>query len=140
MSIVKYSPFNSVMRGGFDVDSFLNNRWFGESDVLWRPMADIIEKEQSYEIKVDVPGMKKDDINISIKDSILTLSGEKTEEHEEENRNFFRKERAYGKFERSFRVPQDIDPDSIKAKYEDGVLTVEVPKSEKSKHKEIAIH
>ncbi|RKY78856.1 Hsp20/alpha crystallin family protein [candidate division KSB1 bacterium] len=140
MSLVKYNPLRNLMTNAFDVDRFFDDFWFGDTDSVWSPTVDIAENENSYEIKVDVPGMKKKDLNISFKDNVLTLSGEKKEEKEDKGKNFFRKERVYGKFQRSFRIPQDIDPEKIKAKYEDGVLTVEVPKTESTKAKEIAIN
>jgi len=140
MSLVKYNPLRNFMTNAFDVDRFFDDFWFGDTDSVWSPTVDIAENENSYEIKVDVPGMKKKDLNISFKDNVLTLSGEKKEEKEDKGKNFFRKERVYGKFQRSFRIPQDIDPEKIKAKYEDGVLTVEVPKTESTKAKEIAIN
>ncbi|MCD6115979.1 Hsp20/alpha crystallin family protein [bacterium] len=140
MTLVKYNPLRNIVNSNFDVDRFFDDFWFGDSDTVWSPTIDIAENEKSYEIKADVPGMKKKDISISFKDNILTISGEKREEKEDTGKNFFKKERVYGKFQRSFRIPQDVDPEKIKAKYEDGVLTVEVPKAEISKPKEIAIN
>jgi HSP20 family protein len=77
---------------------------------------------------------------VDLKDRVLTLSGERSYDNEVKEENYYRKERSYGKFQRAFRLPADVDSDKIKAEFKDGVLQVEVPKPEQAKTKEVTIH
>jgi HSP20 family protein len=98
--------------------------------------VDIYENEDSVVVKAELPGVDKKDIKVDLKDGVLTLTGERSHEKEVNEDKYYRKERAYGRFHRSFTVPAEIDPDKIKAEFKDGVLKVEIPKPEEQK----AIH
>jgi HSP20 family protein len=102
--------------------------------------VDIYENEDTVVVKAELPGVDKEDIKVDLKDGVLTLSGQRSHEKEVKEENYYRKERAFGRFQRSFSVPTEIDPDKIKAEFKDGVLKVEIPKPEEQKPKKIAVH
>ena len=141
MTLVRWRPMRSLTTLPSDLDRFFEDFGLGwsQSDRAWSPSVDLSETEDKYEVKADLPGMKKDEIKISFNDSVLTLTGEKKHEEKVDEKNYHRVERAYGKFERSFRLPKDVKADQIKANYKSGVLSIEIPKSEKAKPKEIAV-
>jgi HSP20 family protein len=99
-----------------------------EGMTLWRPIMDIKETDKDMVLKAELPGVKKEDINIELENGVLTISGEKKEEKKEENERYRRSERCYGKFVRSLTVPQNLTQDQIKAKFDNGVLEVTFPK------------
>jgi HSP20 family protein len=103
------------------------------------PTVDISETPQQYNIRAEIPGMKKEDIKISINKNCLTLSGEKKEEKKTEGEKFHRMESYYGSFQRSFVMPEGIKADKVEANFKDGVLSVTVPKSEEIKEKTVEI-
>jgi HSP20 family protein len=106
----------------------------------WNPVVDIYDNEDNIVIKVELPGVSKEDIEIDIKDRVLTLKGERSADNEAKEDDYYRRERTYGRFERSFTLPANVDPDKIKADYNDGVLKIEVPKPENQKPKQITVH
>lgn len=108
-------------------------------DTPWMPVADICETENGFEIYAELPGVSESDVNISVTDNLLTIKGEKHQETETEGKNYHRVERRYGSFQRSFTLPRHIETDGIKAKFTDGVLTLEIPKAEVAKPTEISI-
>ncbi len=106
------------------------------------PAVDIVEKDNAFLATVDLPGLKKEDIEISLEDGVLTIAGERKFEHEEspeEGKSFRRIERSYGSFKRSFTLPRGVDFASIDATFTDGVLKLSLPKSEVAKARKIAI-
>ena len=107
----------------------------------FKPPVDIVEKDNAFFATVDLPGLKKEDIEISLEDGVLTLSGERKFEHQEgeEGKAYRRIERAYGAFTRSFTLPQGVDLANVEATFVDGVLKLTLPKSEAAKPRKIAI-
>lgn len=124
-------------------DSFFPTRRTEESEestkAVWAPRVDLSETDNHYRIELDVPGMTRDDINISYQDNQLTVSGERREESTEEDSEYVRVERSFGHFYRSFRLPKTVDAEDIEAAYNNGVLTIDVPKAEESKPHRIQI-
>jgi HSP20 family protein len=112
----------------------------GETNLQWRPTADITETDKEYLIKADLPEVKKEDIDISVDNGVLTLSGERRVEKSTENEKEHRRESFYGAFQRSFALPEDVDQDKITADCKDGVLKVHLPKSEAKKPKSIQVN
>ena len=106
----------------------------------WRPAVDIYENDDTLVVKVELPGVDKNDITVDLKDGVLTLSGKRSHEKEVKEENYYRKESVHGSFHRSFNVPAEIDPDKIKAEFKDGILKVEIPKPEEKKPKKIAVN
>ena len=92
------------------------------------PAIDIAESEKGYEIKAELPGMDEKGIEVKVTDGSLTIKGEKQEEKEEKEKDYYLQERRYGSFERSFELPDSVDPDKIEASFKKGVLTVTLPK------------
>ena|SRR5688572_23326002 len=105
----------------------------------WTPLADIAEDDKEYLIKVELPEVQKDDVKVSVESGTLTISGERKAEKEQKGRKFHCVERYYGRFERSFSIPEDAEPDDVKAEFKDGVLQVHLAKSEKARPKQIEV-
>ena len=122
------SPFG---RGAFDVQPF----WRGD---LWSraPAVDIVDKETTYEISAELPGVDENSIDVKFSDGTLTIKGEKRDEREEKKKNFYLAERRYGSFQRSFSIPACVDADRIEASFKNGVLTVTFPKTPQARKNE----
>jgi len=106
----------------------------------WLPSVDITEDGDKLTLAAEMPGVKKEDVKISLNNGILTIEGEKKQAKEEKAENSYRSERYYGKFTRSFNLTSEIDAEKIKADYDSGILTITLPKSEKVKPRQIAIN
>ncbi len=102
----------------------------GNDDWMLNPDFDVSDVDGYYEIKADLPGVDKDDLDISIKGNVLTVKGERRDERKEEEKNFHHVERRFGSFCRSFSLPGEVDADAVEATYKDGVLTMKLPKAE----------
>ncbi|MBN1688498.1 MAG: Hsp20/alpha crystallin family protein [Candidatus Omnitrophica bacterium] len=104
------------------------------------PQIDVEEDANNYVLRADIPGIKKEELDISVQGNRLTLRGERKHEREtKKDKNYYHCERYYGNFERTFEFPEDINPSVIKANYKDGVLEIAVPKSEEKKPKQIKV-
>lgn len=140
--LTRYTPTISSLRREVDrlFDDMLG---IGDGDqvqtALWSPRTDFSETDDHYVLRVDLPGLSKKDLDIELRDDTLTVSGERKSAHEEKNETYHRVERSYGRFFRSFTLPQASDTEKVKATMKDGVLTVEVPKREESKPRRIEI-
>ncbi len=111
-----------------------------KAETIWMPAVNEKEDEKAYYLEIDLPGVKKEDINIEVQDNILTISGERKFKKEEEDKGYKKVESFFGKFERRFTLPSDADVEKIEAKSEDGVLHVIIPKVEqKANTKKIAV-
>lgn len=106
----------------------------------WVPLVDITEDEKEYLIKAELPEIKKEEVKVSVENGVLSISGERKVEKEEKNRKYHRVERAYGRFERGFTLPEGADGTKITAEFKDGVLKVHLPKAESAKPKAIAVN
>ena len=136
------APFEGLTRWFNDIDTWYDTGFSGDvPERTWRPAIDVEEKDGTYLVRADLPGLQKKDIHVELHDGYLTLRGERKSEHEENKDNYRRIERTYGTFERTFRVPEGVTEKDIHAKYKDGVLelTVPTPKVEKSKTVELKI-
>jgi HSP20 family protein len=105
----------------------------------WSPSCDIYETKNEIVVKAEIPGVKKEDIKLSLQENVLTLTGERKFEEETKKENYVRVERGYGSFMRSFTLPSYVDVKKIGAEFKDGLLEVKLPKSEETKPKEIEI-
>ena len=114
---------------------FFAPQWTGRSGDTdkWIPSVDVSETEAGFEVRAELPGVAKDDLHVSIKDNLLTLSGEKRQEKVGDAHNYRRVERRYGSFERKFALPREVETDEIKAEFNEGVLTLSIPKPEAAK-------
>ncbi len=143
MTLVRWMPRNMLgFRNEFDqlFDSFFNTSVKEETGIAaFAPAVDIEEKEKEFRITAELPGLKKEEIKINIKDNLLAISGEKKNVKKTEDENYHRTERIYGSFQRTFRLPEYADQDNIAAEYKDGILNVSIPKLEESISKNVEI-
>ena len=105
----------------------------------WAPLVDIAEDDKEYLIKVELPEVQKDDVKVTVERGTLSISGERKAEKEEKGRKYHRMERFYGRFERSFSIPEDATSDHVRAEFKDGVLRVHLAKNEKARPKLIDV-
>lgn len=105
----------------------------------WAPPVDITEDDKEFLIKAELPGMKREDVKVSVEDGVLTLTGERKSEHEEKTKKQHRIERSYGRFERSFGLPNEADAAKVSAEFKDGVLQVHLPKNPDAKPRSVEI-
>jgi HSP20 family protein len=111
---------------------------FGEREE-WTPAFDITENEKEYVVTAELPGIETKDLDVTLSEGLLTVKGEKKQEHEEKRGNYHRVERHYGAFQRTFRIPGKVKADKIDANYKDGVLRLTLPKAEESEAKKITV-
>ncbi len=149
MAIVKWNPAKELLNLEREFNRMFNSlssrfglRDFEDEDfenAVWMPLTDIIEEDDKYILKMDLPGVDKKDVKISYSNGELQISGERKQEKESKNATYHRIERAYGKYYRSFALPEKILEDKIEAKFKDGSLTITIPKAEEAKPKEIEV-
>ncbi len=146
MALVRWRPARDFLNIRDEIDRMFDE-FFGTLpervttglENVWTPSVDISETDNDIIVTAELPGVKKDDVKISLQDNVLTIRGEKKQEKEEKNENYHRVERAYGMFQRSFTLPTTVDPKKIKATFKDGVLKIKLPKTEEARMKEIPI-
>jgi HSP20 family protein len=133
--LVRPEPFST------EFNRLFNSLWDqpAVSQQRWVPEMDLVETDDHYLLKADLPGMKQDDVSIEFNDGTLTIAGERKAEYERKEKGFFRLERSFGKFSRSLTLPEGIDPDKIAAEFHDGVLEVTIPKPEERKPRRIEV-
>ena len=146
MTIIRWEPFNNISRIQDRI-----NRMFEESfntasrldDELtlcaWKPKVDIYESENATVILADLPGVRKDQIQLEIKDNVLTLSGEREDQDAVPPERYLRKERCRGTFQRAFSVQWPVEPTSVTARFKDGVLEIQIAKPEAEKARQVRI-
>jgi HSP20 family protein len=142
MPIVRWDPFNDMIQFRDEVGRWfdaLEKRSEGKRTTVWAPDVDIKETDKDVQLRADLPGMKKEDIDISVDEDQLVIKGERKFEKEEKDKDFVRVERSYGSFYRSFNIGVPVKSDQIKASYKDGVLEVVLPKAEAKKPKKIEV-
>ena len=142
MLLTKYNPFNEFKDFSSRFNSILTEFEGGESSLVgFNPVVNTREGEFAYHVDADLPGVNKEDIKISVKDNMLTISGERKHKEEVKKKDYYRVESSFGKFERTFTLPKGSDAENITASNEDGVLEVVIPKlkSETDKAKQIKI-
>ncbi len=147
MDLVRWNPWKEMvslrdrMNRLFDDVFFRSDRredaW---ADGVWVPAVDMFETDDNVVIKAELPGLEKKDISLDFQNGVLTLKGERKSENEVKEENYYRREMSYGKFVRSFNLPVNVDAEKIKAEFKNGVLTVEVPKPEGHKPKQIKVN
>ncbi len=150
MAITKWNPARELLNVEREFNRLFNSLGsrFSSSDssgieeyenAVWTPLTDIAEDKDNYVLKLDLPGVSKDNVKISFIDGMLNISGERKQEKETKDAKYHRMERAYGKYFRSFSLPSKIKEDKIDAEFKDGQLMITVPKAEEAKPKEIPI-
>lgn len=153
MSLIRWSPRRSLTSWPSelvsvqrDINCLFDNFFRGETQdngsiflSAWTPAVDITEEENEYIVKVELPGVSKDDVKITLESNVLTIRGGKNMEKESKNENYHRMERSYGSFQRSFTLPITVKGDKIDAVYKDGILSITLPKAEEAKPKQIEV-
>ena len=145
MELVRWQPFSGLGNIQCHINDLFEDA-YGRSRLVhtaptgvWYPPVDILESKDSYLIRAELPGMKKEDFHLELEDGTLTLSGERKFEEPTNGDEYHRVERLAGQFSRSFHVPQTVKHDGIKATYRDGILEVYVPKAEEAKPRQITV-
>jgi len=143
--LTRRTPNRTLRNLQREVDS-LFDRFFdrtgsgdGNPSAVWSPSTDLVETDEDFRLRLDVPGMTKEDITINLQNRTLTVSGERTSERTEDGEEYVRVERAFGTFHRTFTLPDAVDEDNIEATYDNGVLTITVPKTEEGTRRQIEI-
>ena len=147
MAIVRWDPFRDVAALQDRINRIFNES-FGSSRELdddvshydWRPPADIYKTADGFVLKVELAGVEKEDVSVEVKDNVLTLKGERLLDPEIKDEHYYRKERAFGKFHRSFTLQESILPEQVKASLKNGVLTISIPRPAKEKAKQVTVN
>src|SRR5919204_2085906 len=132
--LMKPEPFSSEVNRLFNTlfeDGGLQQRWV--------PAMDLVESDDHFLLKADLPGLGEDDVSIEIRDNTLTIAGERKSEYEQREKGWYRVERATGRFSRSLSLPEGVDADAVSAEFDKGVLAVTIPKPEQRKPRRIEI-
>ncbi|WP_022668482.1 Hsp20/alpha crystallin family protein [Desulfospira joergensenii] len=142
MRLVRYNPLSelSLFRNSFN--GFFNDpQLFPRETRVWNPLVDILDQEDAVVLNVELPGLSKEDISIDIKEKVLTIKGERKLEQEEKKENYYKRERSFGCFQRSFSLSDDILTDEVSADFKDGILKITLKKNPaKEEVKQITIH
>jgi len=145
MALVRWTPRRSILDLYNEVNRLFDS-FFAPAEeeeetfaTSFYPAVDIEERDREYYVTVELPGVKKNDVKVTVKDNLLTISGEKKCEKEEKGKNYHRSERVFGSFQRTFRLPELVDQDNISAEYKDGVLHITIPKKEEAVSREIEV-
>ncbi len=144
MAVMRWDPFHDLLSIQTEM-----NKLFGENEPVllgiprkgssWTPSVDIHETEDSFVLSVELPGVRKEDVILEVKDSVLSIRGERRQGKEVTEKSVHRIERRYGEFSRAFNVPSNVDASRVKAACKDGVLQVTLPKVEDAKPRQINI-
>jgi HSP20 family protein len=145
VTIVRWEPFrelsslqsemNRLFNAAFDTPTTPGNGGARR----WTPAMDLLETDEQFVLRADLPGMTESDVSIELEDNVLTVSGERRTEHEDKREGFYRMERAFGSFSRSLTLPKGVDPEAVNAQFDRGVLEVRIPKPEQRKPRRISI-
>jgi HSP20 family protein len=148
MAMIRWEParelqaiqqeMNRLFGSAFDAQgATTNGRLLGSR---WIPPMDLVEDDEHFLVRADLPGVEEKDVNVELQDNVLTISGERKSDAEQHKEGYYRIERAYGAFSRSLTLPEGIDPEGIKAGFANGVLELRVPKPEERKPRKVAIN
>ncbi|MDH4187817.1 MAG: Hsp20/alpha crystallin family protein [Nitrospira sp.] len=147
MTLVRWDPFRDLEDMSVRLNRIFNHRpalpRTSDKETLvvadWMPSVDISETDGEYQIKAEIPDVKKEDVKVTVENGVLTIQGERKQEKEDKGKKYHRVERSYGSFVRSFTLPDLVDEEKVKAEFKDGVLNLQLPKSEKTKPKAIEV-
>jgi HSP20 family protein len=149
MALVRWEPvreltslqteMNRLFNTFFETPSGSGGGGNGGALRRWLPAMDLVETDEHFVLRADLPGLSEEDVSIELEDSVLTVAGERKAEHEEKKEGFYRVERSFGQFRRSLTLPDGVDADGITASFDKGVLEVRIPKPEERKPRRVAI-
>ena len=142
-AVVRFDPFRDITALRDEMNRLFNRTVGGEgvstSGSAWTPAVDIFDGDEAIRLRAELPGLTPEDIDIEVDDNVLTLKGERRFTDEVQEGRYYRLERAYGHFQRSVTLPQGVKADEISASFDNGVLTVGVPKADEVKPRKIAV-
>jgi HSP20 family protein len=145
--MIRWQPINRPATFNTGIDR-LFNEFMGRSlrqmeeetaACAWTPAVNILEREEGIVISADLPGLKAEDVDVTVDNGVLTIKGERTLEEVSEGETYHRVERSYGSFERSFSIPNSVDPKKIEARFTNGEMTITLPKREESKPRSVKV-
>ena len=146
MALIRWEPVRELNTLQGEMNRLFNNLFdtpapngSATSVRRWIPAMDLVETDDDFVLRADLPGLSEGDVNIELEDNVLTVSGERKSEHEERKEGYYRVERASGSFSRSLTLPEGVKPDAIKASFDKGVLEIRIPKPEERKPRKVAI-
>jgi HSP20 family protein len=138
MAIIRWDPFREMTQVQNQVNRLMDQVWNGRQE-SWLPAVDVFDTREAVVLKAELAGMDPDDIQIEVEDNVLTIKGERKFEEQVDDERYYRVERRFGSFQRSLALPQGVKADEIAAAYEDGILTLTVPKADEQKPKRIEV-
>ena len=142
MALVRWEPMRELNALQGEMNRLFNSFFDeggGNGQRRWAPAVDLIEREDSLVLKADLPGLSEDDVQIEVRDNVLTISGERRTDQEDKQNGYYRIERSFGRFSRSLQLPGGVDSSAIEASFDQGVLEVTIPKPEERKPRRIEI-
>jgi HSP20 family protein len=145
MALVRWEPVREITSIQSEMNRLFNTFFDtptagnGSAARRWIPAMDLVETDDHFVLKADLPGLKEEDVNIEVEENVLTVSGERKAEHEDKREGYVRVERSYGSFRRSLTLPEGVDAEAVTANFDNGVLEVRIPKPEERKPRRVAI-
>jgi HSP20 family protein len=147
MALIRWEPVREIQTMQNEMNRLFNtfhnspSRGNGGQAVArrWIPAMDVVETDDQFVLRADLPGMSEQDVNIEVEDNVLTISGERKAEHEKKGEGYYRVERSWGAFSRSLTLPEGVDAEGIQASFDSGVLEVRIPKPEQQKPRKVQI-
>jgi HSP20 family protein len=145
MAIVRWEPLRELSTLQNEVNRLFNTAFDapaggnGQTLRRWMPAMDLVETDDHFVLRADLPGLSEEDVAIEIEERVLTVSGERKAEHETTKEGYHRVERAFGKFSRSLTLPEGVDAEAVTARFEKGVLEISIPKPEEKKPRKVSI-
>lgn len=145
MTVVRWEPLRELSSLQSEMNRLFDGLFeapagTGTTPRRWIPPMDLVETEEHFVLRADLPGVSEEDVKIELDDQVLTISGERKSDHETRKEGFYRVERAFGAFSRSLTLPQGVDADAVSASFNQGVLEVRIPKPEQAKPRRITIN
>jgi HSP20 family protein len=145
MALVRWEPVRELNTIQGEINRLFNS--FFDTPVSagegagrrWLPAMDLVEADDHYVLRADLPGLSEDDVKIEVEDNVLTVSGERKAQHEQRGEGYHRLERSYGSFSRALTLPEGVDPEAVQASFDRGVLEVRIPKPEERKPRRVSI-
>ena len=142
MTVVRFEPLRELSSLQSEMNRLFNTVFDtpnAGATRRWVPAMDLVETDDAFVLRADLPGMTQDDVKLEVEDSVLTVSGERKAEHEAQQEGFYRLERAFGAFSRTLTLPKGVQADAVTASFANGVLEVRIPKPEQTKPRRIEI-
>jgi HSP20 family protein len=145
MAIVRWEPLRELASIQNEMNRLFGTAFEGPAPAngatlrRWMPAMDLIETDDQFVLRADLPGLAEEDVNLEVEDNVLTVSGERKAEHETTKEGYHRVERAFGAFSRSLTLPEGVDAEAVSARFDRGVLEIRIPKPEQRKPRKISI-